>query len=108
MGRDRSETGLPSGVRYPGTCTAVIGPMTLTIKAQNSKIWVNTLWGSICGGDDRADAAAFKTGDLDYVYGRLLDNGVSMIQTDRPALLIKYLQEKGRHPEFRKGRIRFK
>ena len=78
------------------------------IKAQNSKIWVNTLWGSICGGDDRADAAAFKTGDLDYVYGRLLDNGVSMIQTDRPALLIKYLQEKGRHPEFRKGRIRFK
>ena len=24
------------GIRYPGTCTAVIGSMTLTIKAQNA------------------------------------------------------------------------
>lgn len=77
------------------------------IKAQDSKIWVNTLWGSICGGDDRADAAAFKTGNLDYVYGRLVDNGVSMIQTDRPALLLEYLKSRGMHPEFKRGRIKF-
>lgn len=43
------------------------------------------------------DDAAYLTGGCDAVYGKLLDMGVSMIQTDRPEMLIKYLKKKHRH-----------
>ena len=36
-------------------------------------------------------------GDPEKVYRRYLDKGVSMIQTDRPELLIGYLTKAGRH-----------
>ena len=60
---------------------------------QGSKLWVNTLWGSLCGGYD--DDSAFN-GDIDAVYGKILSLGTSMIQTDRPEMLIKWLEKKGR------------
>ena len=59
-----------------------------------SKLWINTLWPSLNGGYD--DNAAFESGDPDSVYGVLLDLGTSIIQTDRPEMLIKYLEKKGR------------
>lgn len=69
------------------------------IKAK-SKVWVNTLWPSISGGKGTDDKTAWG-GDTpagpDAVYGRLLDHGVSMIQTDNPAELIQWLKTKGRH-----------
>ena len=61
------------------------------------RLWINTLWGSLCGGyengyyDDRA------VGNEDKIYGKILSYGASMIQTDRPEMLIKYLESKGRH-----------
>ncbi len=60
-----------------------------------SKLWVNTIWASLCGGyeDDAADAAD----DPGTVYGPILDLGTSIIQTDRPELLIRYLDSSGRH-----------
>lgn len=67
------------------------------IIAQGSKVWVNTIWASLCGGDGNDDDAAFQAEDPAMVYQRYLDNGVSMIQTDRPELLIGFLQKKGRH-----------
>ena len=67
------------------------------ILAQGSKIWVNTIWASLCGGDGNDDDAAYLAADPDEVYGQYLEKGVSMIQTDRPAQLIKYLESKGRH-----------
>lgn len=59
-----------------------------------SRVWANTLWNSLCGGlsDDRA-----YYGDPADIYGRILSKGVSIIQTDRPALLLGYLREIGRH-----------
>ena len=60
-----------------------------------SKLWINTLWPSLNGGYD--DNAAFESGDPDSVYGVLLGLGTSIIQTDRPEMLIKYLEKKGRH-----------
>ena len=59
-----------------------------------SKLWINTLWPSLNGGYD--DNAAFESGNPDSVYGVLLDLGTSIIQTDRPEMLIKYLEKKGR------------
>ena len=61
------------------------------------RLWINTLWGSLCGGyengyyDDRA------VGNEDKIYGKILSYGASMIQTDRPEMLIDYLKKKGRH-----------
>lgn len=67
------------------------------ILAQGSKVWANTIWASLCGGDGQDDDAVYISGNADAVYGRLLGLGVSIIQTDRPEMLIKYLESKGRH-----------
>ena len=60
-----------------------------------SKLWVNSLWPSLCGGLD--DDRAFR-GETEAVYGRLLDLGATIIQTDRPEFLIRYLESRGRRP----------
>ena len=61
---------------------------------QGSKLWINTLWGSLCGGYD--DDSAFEAADPGDVYGMILDLGASIIQTDRPELLISYLEKQNR------------
>lgn len=59
-----------------------------------SLIWYNTLWDTLCAGYD--DDAALK--DRDAAYGFLIDTcGARIIQTDRPAYLIKYLKDRGLH-----------
>ena len=60
-----------------------------------SKVWINTIWGTLCAylDDDAADAA----GDPALIYDQVLALGASMIQTDRPEQLLKYLRAKGRH-----------
>jgi len=57
------------------------------------RIWINTLWDSLCAG--HTDERGFK-GDPDGSWGWCLGHGATMIQTDRPAELIKYLKSKGR------------
>lgn len=64
---------------------------------QGSKVWVNTIWASLCGGDGNDDDAAYLAENPGQVYQQYLDNGVSMIQTDRPELLIGWLTKIGRH-----------
>ena len=64
------------------------------VVAGGSKLWVNSLWASLCGGLD--DDAAFE-GNAVEVYGKLVDMGATMIQTDRPELLISYLRSRGLH-----------
>lgn len=72
------------------------------IIAQGSKVWVNTIWASLCGGDGNDDDAAYLAGNPGDVYQQYLDAGVSMIQTDRPEQLIGWLRKKGRHYELTK------
>ena len=67
------------------------------IQEQGSKVWVNTLWPSLCGGVGNDDDAAFQCKDPGEVYQQYLDAGVSMIQTDRPEFLIGWLTRQGRH-----------
>lgn len=64
---------------------------------QGSKIWVNTIWASLCGGDGNDDDAAYIAKEPGEVYQQYLDHGVSMIQTDRPEMLIGWLEKQGRH-----------
>ncbi|MDD4820484.1 MAG: glycerophosphodiester phosphodiesterase family protein [Flavobacteriales bacterium] len=58
----------------------------------NSRVWVNTLWDSLCGGMDDDDAVD----DLS-VYDIHIKMGATIFQTDRPEMLIKYLRDKGLH-----------
>ncbi|WP_064976547.1 glycerophosphodiester phosphodiesterase family protein [Alistipes provencensis] len=62
--------------------------------AGGSKLWVNSLWPSLNGG--LCDDAAIE-GDPAEVYGKLVDMGATLIQTDRPELLISYLRSRGLH-----------
>ena len=73
------------------------GKIFKKVLKSGKRLWVNTLWNSICGGKkaDLEDDAA--VGNEDKVYGKILSFGASMIQTDRPAMLINYLNKKGRH-----------
>ena len=60
-----------------------------------SKLWVNTIWGSLCGYLD--DDKALDCGDPAEVYDQVIALGASMIQTDRPEQLLDYLRKKGLH-----------
>ena len=64
------------------------------LQKRGTRVWVNALWPNHNAGhhDDRA-----YTEDPDSAYGWLISKGVNMIQTDRPALLLEYLREKGLH-----------
>lgn len=64
------------------------------LHGSNSVIWINSLWDSLCGGysDDKA------LSDPDATWGYLIDSlGAGILQTDRPALMIEYLKERGLH-----------
>jgi glycerophosphoryl diester phosphodiesterase len=61
------------------------------------RLWINTLWGKLCGGKENGYDDDAAVGNEDKIYGKILSYGTSMIQTDRPEMLIKYLESKGRH-----------
>ncbi|MBX2874032.1 MAG: glycerophosphodiester phosphodiesterase family protein [Saprospiraceae bacterium] len=62
------------------------------IRAAGAGVWVNSLWSHHCAGfDDRKAAQDPST------YDWFIERKVDMIQTDRPALLLEYLQSKALH-----------
>lgn len=67
------------------------------IQQNGSKIWLNSLWPSLNAGHD--DDTAVELEKPDESWGWLLDQGASLIQTDRPAALIQYLEKKGRRDQ---------
>ena len=67
------------------------------IHKMGSKLWVNTFWPSVCGGFGNDDDAALEVADPAEVYGQYIEMGATMIQTDRPELLLNYLRSIGRH-----------
>lgn len=64
-----------------------------SIKKRDSRVWVNTLWESLCGLHD--DDLAVDNPDA--AWGWVVEHGANIIQTDRPAMLINYLRTKGLH-----------
>ena len=62
------------------------------IRAAGAGVWVNSLWSHHCAGNDDRKAALDPT-----TYDWFVAKGVDMIQTDRPALLLEYLQSKELH-----------
>ena len=65
------------------------------IQQNGSKIWINTMWASLCAGHD--DIRSVEQNQADDTWGWVLEQGASLIQTDRPKALIKYIESKNRH-----------
>lgn len=63
------------------------------LKKSGSRLWINTLWGSLCG-NHHDDLAIY---DLENSYGWVVGQGFNIIQTDRPQLLLSYLRQRGLH-----------
>lgn len=62
-------------------------------REKNINVWVNALWESLNAGYED-DMAVINP---DSIYGWYIDNRINMIQTDRPAFLLKYLKAEGLH-----------
>ena len=62
------------------------------IAKSGSRVWMNTLWDSLCGGHDDENALLESK---DKHWGWMLKHKATTIQTDRPQELIHYLEEKG-------------
>ena len=80
--------------QYPGE---EIDECVKQVHQMGSKIWVNTIWASLCGGLGNDDDSALAAKNPADVYGQYINMGVSMIQTDRPHMLLDYLRSIGRH-----------
>lgn len=61
------------------------------IAGAGCRIWINTLWASLCGGHEDEKAMS----DPDANWGWVLGKQATIIQTDRPAELIAYLKRRG-------------
>lgn len=66
------------------------------------RIWINTLWESLCGGHEDEKAIT----QPDDNWGWVLKQRATIIQTDRPVELISYLKQKGLR-EIRSGIIKY-
>jgi glycerophosphoryl diester phosphodiesterase len=64
------------------------------IQRAGSRVWVNTLKSKHAGGMRDVDAVTHP----DRVWGRLIEAGATVIQTDEPLALRQYLETKGRRP----------
>ena len=80
--------------QYPGED---IDQCIAAVRESGAKLWVNTIWASLCGGYGNDDDAALAAADPADVYAQYIEKGFTMIQTDRPELLISYLRSIGRH-----------
>lgn len=65
------------------------------IRQSGSKLWINSLWSSLNAGHD--DDLAVEEKCPDEAWGWILQQGATVIQTDRPMQLIQYLKKKHRH-----------
>ncbi|MFU1859339.1 DUF4996 domain-containing protein [Sphingobacterium sp. NGMCC 1.201703] len=63
------------------------------LRQQGINIWVNSLWAKQNAEHDDERAVTDPS-----IYDWFVENHVNMIQTDRPALLIKYLKSKKQNP----------
>lgn len=65
------------------------------VRESGAKIFINSLWPELCGGHD--DDRAVELDEPERSWGWIVKQGAKLVQTDRPALLLDYLKEKGLH-----------
>lgn len=65
---------------------------TNTAHQTDTRIWINSLWGSLCA--NHHDSIALG-GDPDGSWGWLVQKGATIIQTDNTPQLVTYLESRG-------------
>lgn len=70
---------------------AYLGQAVALIRPLRARVWVNTLRADLAA--EYIDAKALTAPDA--VWGALIDQGVSVIQTDEPDALIRFLKSRG-------------
>lgn len=65
------------------------------IPANGSKIWYNSLWASLNAGHE--DDLAFDEGNTKDSWEWLINHGATILQTDRPEAMLKYLRKRSLH-----------
>ena len=65
------------------------------VRDSGAKVFINSLWPELCGGHD--DDRAVELHQPDESWGWIINQGATLIQTDRPAALLQYLKEKKLH-----------
>ncbi|MEM6726034.1 MAG: glycerophosphodiester phosphodiesterase family protein, partial [Bacteroidota bacterium] len=65
-------------------------PFFQDLRNRGTSVWINALWPNLCAGYDDERAAQNPE-----IYNWYIEQGVDMIQTDRPALLIEQLAKQG-------------
>lgn len=81
----------PIGYEVPRMAGEMLPALAAEAKRQHVRLWNNTLWdGFIAGYGGDIDALRAP----DAVWGRLIEAGVSMIQTDEPEALKIYLSKR--------------
>ena len=65
------------------------------IRANGSKIWINSLWASLNGGHD--DDLAVEENNKKDSWDWLIAHGATILQTDRPKEMLIYLKKKKLH-----------
>lgn len=78
-----------------GKFDANVDRMLQKIRDAGTKIWINSIWASLCDGHD--DDRAVELGEPDQSWGWILERGGTIIQTDRPQPLLQYLKKHKRH-----------
>lgn len=65
------------------------------VRDSGSRIFIDSLWPELCGGHD--DDRAVELHQPDQSWDWIIGQGAKLIQTDRPALLLKHLKERSLH-----------
>ncbi|MFA6083275.1 glycerophosphodiester phosphodiesterase family protein [Mucilaginibacter sp.] len=65
------------------------------ITQTGAKVWINSLWASLNAGHD--DDTAIEDGNLKDSWDWIIAHGATIIQTDRPEQMLKYLRKKQLH-----------
>lgn len=82
----------PIAIELPYLAEPRLAPIAARTRALGVRLWVNTLFdGFVLGGFSDLDALR----DPDAVWGRLCGAGVSILQTDEPAALVRYRARAG-------------
>jgi len=74
--------------------SAILSDNKFITKA-GSKVWINSLWASLNGGHD--DDMAVEDNNKKDSWDWIINHGATIIQTDRPKLLLEYLRKKQLH-----------
>lgn len=60
-------------------------------------LWLNTIFPSMCGGYDNGLEDDRAIDNEEAIYGKIVGYGARIIMTERPALLVPYLERTGHH-----------